>query len=85
MANTYQTIEEASYGATYRNPKGEFTVYEIGTYPGGSVLAGQQKRSWKGHFKSLSEAKEAFPEAELIEGSTYQEPYVGHLPDDDDY
>lgn len=87
----HRTIEEASYGTTYRHRPGTFTVYEIGVYPRGSVLEGQQMRSFLDHFEdgtreeNLAAAKAAYPDAELIEGSTFQEPYLGHLPDDDDY
>lgn len=81
----YYTIEEAAIGATYRKPDGTFTVYEIGEYGSGSVLEGQQKRTFKGTYGSLEAAKDAFPQAELIQGTTYQEPDLGHLPYDPDY
>lgn len=80
MANL--TIEMGR-GATYRNSK--FTVYEHGVYPRSSVLAGQSRRRWLDDFDTLEEAKAAYPEADvLVDGSTYAEPDLSHLPDDDD-
>jgi len=81
---SYLTIEQNSRGATYRNSDDTWTVYEIRQYPRSSVLAGQQRRVWVEIFNSLEEAKEAFPDAEVSE-CTYREPYLNHLPDDDDY
>jgi len=80
---TYQTIEQGSRGATYRNSNDTWTVYEISRYPRGSVLAGQQRRVWMDDFNSLDEAKAAYPKAE-VSGCTYREPYLNHLPDDGD-
>mgnify|MGYP006919384727 CR=1 FL=1 len=83
---TYKTIEQASFGATYKHDANTFTVYEIGEYDENSVLAGQQSRTFLDSFDSFEDAKEAFPDAELIDGSTYQEPSLHHLPDGpDDY
>lgn len=81
---TYKTIEQGSRGATYQNDMDTWTVYEIGTYPRSSVLAGQQSRTWLDEFKSLEEAKAAYPDAELINGTTYREPSLNHLPDEGD-
>ena len=80
----YQTIEQGSRGATYQNDSDTFTVYEISTYPRSSVLAGQQRRQWMDQFESLEEAQAAYPEAELIGGSTYREPCLNHLSDEGD-
>lgn len=82
---SYKTIEQGSRGATYKNGMNTFTVYEIGVYPRSSVLAGQQSRRFLDSFNSLEEAKEAFPDAKFIQGSTYREPYLNHLSDDEDY
>jgi len=82
MAKSYQVIEQGSRGATYQNGDDTFTVYEIGTYGRGSVLAGQQRRQWLDEFQSLAEAQAAYPQAEFINGSTYREPNLNHLPDD---
>jgi hypothetical protein len=79
----YLVIEAGGQGATYSNDK--YTVYEISTYSRSSVLAGQQCRRWMDDFETLEEAKAAYPDAELIEGTTYQEPDLSHLPDDTDY
>jgi len=82
MSKSYQVIEQGSRGATYQNGMDTFTVYEIGVYPRSSVLAGQQRRSWLDEFDSLEAAQEAYPDARLS-GSTYREPSLDHLPDDD--
>ena len=79
----YQTIEQGSRGATYRNSNDTFTVYEISTYPRSSVLAGQQRRVWLGEFTSLDAAQQAYPKAKLS-GCTYKAPYLEHLPEDGD-
>jgi hypothetical protein len=80
----YYTIEQNGHGATYCE-KG-FTIYKISTYPRTSVLAGQQCRQWLANFETLAEAMRAYPEAEHIEGTTYQDidTMVAHLPDEDD-
>lgn len=87
----YQTIEHASHGATYAHAEGTYTVYEISTYPRSSVLAGQQRRVFLDSFsegtpeQNLAAARKAYPNAELISGTTYREPDLSHLPDDTDY
>jgi hypothetical protein len=80
---TYQTIEQGSRGATYRNSNNTWTVYEISQYPRGSVLAGQQRRVWMDAFRSLDAAKAAYPRAE-VSGCTYREPYLEHLGSEDE-
>ena len=59
-----------------------FNVYEWGTYPRSSVLAGQTKKQMIDGFDTLEEAKEAYPEAEV----GYRDPYntFDHLPDPED-
>jgi len=76
-------IEYPSRGATYCDE--EFGVYEYGRYGRGSVLAGQQKRTFLDSFPTLEEARAAYPKAELSEGCGYQAPSLDHLPDDTDY
>jgi hypothetical protein len=73
-------IEYPSRGATYNRP--EYGVYEYGTYPEGSVLAGQQSRRFLDSFGTLAEAQAAHPGAD-VSGCGYQPPYLGHLPDDE--
>ena len=75
----YKTIEEHSFGATYQNKPGTFTVYQISTYPSQSVLAGQQRRQFIDTYESEKDAREAHPTAKLIVGTTYQEPNLNHL------
>lgn len=81
---TEQVIEQGGRGMTYCHLTG-FTVYELGTYPRGSVLAGQQSRRWLDHFDTLIEAQAAYPKAVLIGGTSYTAPNLSHLPDDSDY
>ena len=81
MSRTSKTIEFGR-GATYANDR--YTVYEHGTYPRSSVLAGQHQRVWLDDFDTLEEAKAAYPDAEdCTGGTTYQAPSLSHLPDPD--
>ena len=75
------TIERGR-GATYSSDR--WTVYEHGVYDRDSVLSGQSRRSWLDDFETLEEAIAAYPEAEVIVGSTYQPPYLNHLPGEDE-
>ena len=79
-SKTYQTIEVGK-GATYSN--GAITVYEYGTYPRSSVLAGQERRTWMDEFDTIDAAKLKYPNAVACIGSGYQEPSLDHLPDPD--
>jgi hypothetical protein len=74
---------ELGRGATYSNRR--YTVYRLDRYPRGSVLQGQQRRTWVNQFHTIEAAQAAYPTAEIIAGTTYQEPYLSHLPEDDDY
>lgn len=77
---TYLTIERAR-GATYASDR--WAVYEHGEYERGSVLEGQSRRVWLDDFETLQEAVIAYPDALVVEGTTYQPPYLGHLRDED--
>ena len=83
---THYTIENGR-GATYSNSK--IVVYGHGTYPRGSVLAGQPLRKWIDSFATIEEAKEKFPKAQVLVGvgTTYVDidSMVSHLPDEQDY
>ena len=72
---------ELGRGATYESD--EYTVYRHGEYPKYSVLAGQPMRTFVDSFESLQEAMDAYPDAEVIEGSTYTEMNLDYLPDED--
>ena len=74
------TIERGR-GATYATDR--WTVYEHGTYERGSVLEGQSRRSWVDDFETLDEARAAYPDADIIDGSTYRPPSLNHLPGED--
>jgi hypothetical protein len=74
----YTVIEYPATGATYHHEA--FGVYRYGTYPEGSVLAGQEKRSALGEFDRLEDAQAAFPEAEWTGGSGYREITVPEAP-----
>ena len=73
------TIERGR-GATYASER--WTVYEHGTYGRDSVLSGQSRRSWLDDFDTLEEAVIAYPDAVVCACSTYQPPYLNHLPED---
>jgi hypothetical protein len=75
-------IEYPMKGMTYGEKK--YGVYQYGTYPESSVLAGQTSRRFIDAFDTLEDAKKAFPSAEYHEGSLYEPPYLGHLPDTDE-
>jgi hypothetical protein len=53
-------IEYPSAGATYHHDR--YGIYSYGVYPS-SVLAGQEKRSFKADFATLEEAQAAYPTA----------------------
>ena len=74
LPTTTQTIEHPSEGATYSTD--DYGVYEYGVYPRGSVLAGQERRTFLGSFETLAEAQAAFPHAEESPGQ-YRPPYLG--------
>ncbi len=74
------TIERAR-GATYAS--GRWAVYQHGEYERGSVLEGQSRRVWLDDFETLDEARAAYPDADVIDGSTYRPPSLNHLPGED--
>ena len=78
---TDQTIERGR-GETYASDR--WTVYEHGTYDRDSVLAGQSRRIWLDDFDTLEEAVIAYPDAVVCAASTYQPPYLNHLPGEDE-
>jgi len=43
-----------------------FAVYRYGVYPRGSVLAGQERRTFLDVFESLYEAQASFPDASVL-------------------
>ena len=55
-------IEFPSVGRTYAH--NEYAVYEYGTYPRSSVLAGQMSRTFLDSFDTLEAARIAFPGAD---------------------
>ena len=42
-----------------------WAVYEFGTYPRSSVLAGQAMKSYRDSFDTLEEAQAAYPQANV--------------------
>ena len=61
---------ERERGATYARPT--FGVYRSGIYPRHSVLAGRPSRTFiDGGFVTVAEAKAAYPDAEVIDGTTH--------------
>ena len=83
MTTTTLVIERGGRGMTYAHADG-FTVYELGTYPRTSVLAGQLSRRFIDRYETLEAAQAAHQTATLIAGTSYQAPYLDHLPDTDD-
>lgn len=77
---TALTIERAR-GATYAS--GRWAVYQHGEYERGSVLEGQSRRVWLDDFATLDEARAAYPDADVIDGSTYRPQSLNHLPGED--
>ena len=74
MTKDYYTIEPDP-----RFPD-EVVVWEHGVYPKSSVLAGEDRRSWRDTFKTIEEAKKAYPTAEVMEWST-GDSFKGILPE----
>jgi len=72
-------IEYPSEGATYSRP--EFGVYRYDRYPRGSVLAGQERRTFLASFETLAEARTAFPGADETD-CCYKPPFLDHLKGD---
>jgi len=70
---TNQTIEP--------DGRGGYEVYEWGVFERSSVLAGQNRKTYKRAFKAVSEAQEAYPQAEVLEWVRDPGNYVDHLPD----
>ena len=84
MTRAYTTIEFPSTGTTYSRE--EYGVYRYDTFPSGSVLAGQERRSWLDAFETLAEAQATFPDAEWRPNFCGQRaPDLSHLPFDPDY
>ncbi len=50
-----------------------YGVFEYGTYPRGTVLEGQERRSCLGEYKTLIEAQADHPGAIWANGSGYRE------------
>tara|TARA_Y100000034_G_scaffold99318_1_gene121950 strand:- start:415 stop:690 length:276 start_codon:yes stop_codon:yes gene_type:complete len=74
MKNDFYTIEPDGYG--------EFSVYEWGVYEQGSVLAGQQRKSFVADFATVDEALKTYPKADVMGGRVAPAPVsVMHLPD----
>lgn len=74
---------EREHGETYS--RSTFAVYEHGTYPRSSVLAGMPSRKYvDGGFATAEEAKAEYPDA-YESGSTFisADVITRHLPDDD--
>lgn len=75
------TIERGR-GMTYTNNR--WTIYSHGFFPYYSVLAGQPKRTFIDSFDTIEEAQKEYPTATVIQGTTYRDPDLSHLPDDGD-
>lgn len=76
MSEHYLTLEPASnalqrVGYTH-------AVYEHGENEPTSVLAGYPTRIYRGAYKSLAEAQAVFPEAQVVDSSTRNDPVLPH-------
>jgi hypothetical protein len=71
-------IEYPAAGATYH--RDEYGVYRYDTYPSGSVLEGEERRSALGSYPTLEEAQHNHPEATWTGGSGYREITIPEAP-----
>lgn len=79
-----EVVIEPMMGATYGPSfEGEVGVYEYGTYPASSVLAGRRKRVFL-DSGTLEEMQEKYPEAEESRGSRFVEDNLNDLSDSED-
>ena len=62
----YLTIEPSRFDNTP-----DISVYGHGTYPQGSVLEGQARRTFLDSFSTVEEAKQKYPEAEVLNNTSY--------------
>lgn len=76
MAKNELTIEPTG--------SGEFNVYEWGTYPRSSVLAGQTMKHFRGQFETLEAAQAAYPGATYDGSVRSAHNHFDHLPGEDD-
>jgi hypothetical protein len=74
---------EPARGATYAHEG--VAVYEYGTYPESSVLAGQTSRTYLEGFETVEEASAKYPEAIVSESSLYRPPSLSHLPEEESW
>ena len=81
---TTYTIMPKEYTIEKKNQYGEtfYAVYEFGTYPRSSVLAGQTRKSFVGGFDTEAEAIAAYSTASI--GYRDACNTVSHLPDEPD-
>lgn len=77
---TIEVKRGQTYGPSEESP---YAAYEHGEYGRGSVLAGQPMRIFL-DSGTLAELQALYPKAQVIGGSTFRPPSLGHLPDEDD-
>lgn len=63
---------------------GRFSVYEWGVYERSSVLAGQQRKSFRADFETVAEAVAAYPNADVAIWRIDAGNTTNHLPDGPD-
>ena len=73
------SIEANFHNESVGRPDGGVNVYEHGVYPSGSVLEGQDSRTFLDYFDTVEEAKAEYPGA-YESGSSYQAPYLPDYP-----
>ena len=79
----YFTIELDGKGETYFDPSGDVYVYEHGVYDESSVLYGQPRRTFIDQFSTVAEAQKEYPNAEVLEESSYIDRSLSYLGDMD--
>jgi hypothetical protein len=65
-----------------KNQYGQFSVYQFGEYPEGSVLEGQTMKQFMDMYDTADQAKADYPEAEESYRDAHN--HFDHLPDDGD-
>ena len=77
-SNTWMSIEPDKEGM------GTFHVFKWGIWERGSLLAGQQKKSYWDTFETVKDALRFYPKAEVSEWVIDAHNTFDHLPDEDD-
>ena len=80
----YKIIEPV-YDTVYEEDIAEYGVYEMSVFPRHSVLRGQESKVQIAVFRTLKEAQEAYPKAEVYEDVQRIHHDIPHYFEDDPY